>query len=74
MTETWAIALILLGCPVILGSLLLLLSVVEDSLTESASPAVRDASAESEPATSQASPAPAPRAAEAAPVAEGAHL
>ena len=54
VTETWAIALVLLGCPVILGLLLAVLSVLEDSLSESVAPAVTDSTAES--ATTAAAP------------------
>ena len=34
MTEAWSIVVVLLGCPVILGLLLMVLSAVEDSLTQ----------------------------------------
>lgn len=74
MTETLGIALILLGCPVILGSLLVVLSAVEDSLSRSAAPAVRDQIAESRGTASAPHSATASRPVEAAPVAEGAHL
>lgn len=46
VTEAWSIVLVLLGCPVILGLLLMVLSAVEDSLTQP-SPAEPEAAVES---------------------------
>lgn len=74
VTGPWGIALIPLGCPVILGALLMVLSVLEDSLSESAAPAVTSSTAESRGATSKPNSTPGSRSVGVAAVAEGAHL
>jgi hypothetical protein len=70
VTEAWSIALILLACPAILSLLLVVLSVLEDSLSEPVSPSVR----ESVSAARLASNAPESGPVSAAPVTEGARL
>jgi hypothetical protein len=68
VTEAWSIVLVLLGCPVVLGLLLMVLSAVEDSLT-SPSPA---APSPAQPSPVRPEPAVESRPVGQAPIQEGA--